>query len=64
MSSAVASQTRAGDRCGGLTLMNRFKAVVADPEVDYEISMTVSARDGWLVVESITVRGASGGSRG
>lgn len=40
---------------GALTLMNRFKALIADPEVEYEICVTVAARDGWLAVESITV---------
>jgi len=40
---------------GGLTLMNRFKALIADPEVEYEISVTVGARDGWLAAESIPV---------
>ena len=46
---------------GGLTLMNRFKAVINDPEVPYEISMTVGAHDGWLAVETVTVSGTTDG---
>lgn len=46
---------------GGLTLMNRFKAVISDPEVPYEITMTVGARDGWLACESLTLAVKDGG---
>lgn len=46
---------------GGLTLMNRFSAVISDPEVPYDITMTVGARDGWLVCEAVTVSGAPDG---
>ena len=40
---------------GGLTLMNRFEAVVTDPDVPFEIAMRIGAHDGWLVCEAITV---------
>lgn len=40
---------------GGLTLMNRFEAVITDPDVPYAITMRVGAHDGWMVCEAITV---------
>ena len=41
--------------------MNRFAAAIADPDVPYEITMTVAARDGWLACESVTVAGRPDG---
>jgi len=46
---------------GGLTLMNRFRAVISDPEVPCEITLTVGARDGWLACESVTLAAKDGG---
>lgn len=43
---------------GGLTLMNRFTALIRDPAVPHEITMTVAARDGWLVCEALMIRAA------
>ena len=40
---------------GGLTLMNRFEAVIHDPDVPFGITMRVGAYDGWMVCEAITV---------
>ena len=48
-------QEGGGQLQGGLVLMNRFTAQIADPEVPYAITMTIAARDGRLACESITV---------
>lgn len=44
-----------GELRGGLTLANRFTAVIYDPEVPFDIEVTVGAHDGWLVAEKVTV---------
>jgi hypothetical protein len=36
-------------------LMNRVRADITDPAVPYDITLTVSAQDGWLVCESATI---------
>jgi hypothetical protein len=54
-------QEGGGPLHGGLHLMNRFTADIADPEVSYTIIMTVGARDGWLACESVTLAAAPGG---
>lgn len=46
---------------GGLHLMNRFSSVIEDPEIPYEIVVTVGAHNGWLAVESIAVSKQPGG---
>lgn len=46
---------------GGLTLANRFTAVITDPEVPYEITMSVRARDGWLACERVELSEQPGG---
>jgi hypothetical protein len=46
---------------GGLTLMNRFTAVIEDPDVSYAITVTVGAHDGWLAIESVTIAQRPGG---
>lgn len=40
---------------GGLRLMNRFTASIDDPEVPFDIVVTVAAIDGWLAAEAVTV---------
>ena len=40
---------------GGLKLANRFTASIRDPEVPFEVVVTVAAVDGWLAAESVTV---------
>lgn len=40
---------------GGLKLMNRFTAVIRDPEVPFEVAITVAAIDGWLAPEAVTI---------
>lgn len=44
-----------GELRSGLTLANRFTATIYDPEVPFDIVVTVGAHDGWLAVEKVTV---------
>lgn len=46
---------------GGLTLTNRLTADIEDPAVPYAITLTIAARDGWLVPETLTVSERPGG---
>lgn len=46
---------------GGLTLASRITADINDPAVPYDIALTVAARDGWLVCESVTLSERPGG---
>lgn len=46
---------------GGVELANRVVAQIEDPSVPYAITVTVAARDGFIIAESITVAERPGG---
>lgn len=51
-----------GQLRGGMTLANRVTAEIEDPALpDYAITVTVAARDGFIVAESITIAERPGG---